>query len=106
MGKESAPMVRFLDKFIAKNVLEDTGDNFLALDPERRFNLLSELSEGFDIPLAPTDKVRLSLIPEGKNFQLFIQEAYKIANDPECPTNVLQDILRRFPDLHLPTHRS
>ena len=106
MGKEAPPMVRFLDKFIAKNMFEDTGSDFLSLDPEGRFNLLAELSEGFDIPLSPSDRVRLSVIPEKDNFQLFIKEAYEIATDPNSPSNQLQDFLRQFPDLYLPTRQS
>ena len=106
MRKEAPTMVRFLDKFIAKNMFEDTGSDFLSLDPEGRFNLLTELSEGFEIPLSLVDRVHLSVIPERENFQLFIKEAYQIAIDPDNPSSVLQDFLHQFPDLHLPTRQS
>ena len=106
MRKEAPPMVRFLDKFIARNMFEDSGSDFISLEPEERFRLLLDLSENFGISLSVEDMVNLALIQERKNFQLYIKEAFEIATGKVKPSNVFQDFFHPSPDPHLPTRRS
>jgi len=77
VSPETRITIRFLDKFVAKDILEHTGSDFLERDEEGRRALIIELSEDFGLDPEAIDIDAIVTIAEKQNFQLFIKEAFR-----------------------------